>query len=119
VFAHRHDWETPIEEVVRGFNWIIENNKAFYWGTSEWSADQIQEAYAVCEKYNLIKPIVEQPQYSMIYRDRFEVEYGHLFDKYRLGSTIWSPLAGGLLTGKYNQGECLEGTRSAQDNVGA
>jgi len=61
IFAHRHDQESPIEEVVRGFNWLIDNNKAFYWGTSEWSSEQITEAYAICDKYNLIKPVVEQP----------------------------------------------------------
>jgi voltage-dependent potassium channel beta subunit len=109
VFCHRHDHETPMEEICKAFNHLIENNKAFYWGTSEWSAEQIVEAYAVCDRLNLIRPIVEQPQYSMLVRDKFECEFGHLFDKYKMGSTIWSPLAGGLLTGKYNNGEATEG----------
>lgn len=104
VFCHRPDSETPIEETVRAMNYLIENGKAFYWGTSEHSAEEIQQIYAVCDKYGLIKPIVEQPQYNMLCRERFEVEYGTLFDKYRMGSTIWSPLAGGILTGKYNFG---------------
>jgi len=118
VFSHRHDHETPIEEVCKGFNWLIENNKAFYWGTSEWSSEQITEAYAVCDRLNLIRPVVEQPQYSMLWRDRFEVEYGHLFDTYKMGSTIWSPLAGGLLSGKYNNGEATEGRFSSSDSQG-
>jgi voltage-dependent potassium channel beta subunit len=104
VFCHRPDPETPVEETVRAFNHVIDQGKALYWGTSEHSAEQIQEIYAVCDRLGLIKPIVEQPQYSMLHRDRFEVEYGTLFDKYRMGSTIWSPLAGGILTGKYNFG---------------
>ena len=109
VYCHRFDHETPMEEICRGMNWLIENGKAFYWGTSEWSAENIMEAYATCDRLNLIRPVVEQPQYSMIYRDRFEVEYGHLFDQYHMGSTIWSPLAGGVLSGKYNKGEATEG----------
>ena len=104
IFAHRPDHETPIEETVRAINWLIENGKAFYWGTSEHSAAEIQEIHAVCDRLGLIKPIVEQPQYSMLWRDRFELEYGSLFDTYGMGSTIWSPLAQGILTGKYNEG---------------
>jgi len=119
VFCHRHDHETPIEEIVKGMNWLIQNNKAFYWGTSEWSSEAIQEAYTACDRLNLIKPVVEQPQYSLLWRDRFEVEYGHLFDKYKMGSTIWSPLAGGLLSGKYNHGEATEGRFSTWNGPGS
>ncbi|KAL4454213.1 hypothetical protein ABPG74_012170 [Tetrahymena malaccensis] len=104
VFCHRFDDETPLEEVCRTFDSIIKSGKAHYWGTSEWSAANIFEAYMVCERFNLIKPVMEQPQYNILVRERFEKEYGRLFDKYRMGSTVWSPLAGGLLTGKYNNG---------------
>jgi voltage-dependent potassium channel beta subunit len=101
VFAHRFDSITPLEEVCRSFDNIINRGLAFYWGTSEWEASQIMEAYQICEKYNLIKPIVEQPQYNMFVREKMEREYNHLFKKIRLGTTIWSPLFGGVLTGKY------------------
>lgn len=100
-FCHRPDHETPLEETIRAMNWVIEQGYAFYWGTSEWSAETIEEAYGICDKLGLIKPIAEQPQYNLFVRDRFEVEYGHLFDNFRMGTTIWSPLAGGILTGKY------------------
>ena len=92
-------------------HWIIENNKAFYWGTSEWPADRISKAIEICERLNLHKPIVEQPQYSMISRNKFENEYRRIFSEYKYGSTIWSPLAGGILTGKYNDGIIPEGSR--------
>ena len=92
-------------------NWIIENNLAFYWGTSEWPADRISKAIEICERYNLNKPIVEQCQYSMLVRERFESEYRRLFSEYRYGTTIWSPLAGGILAGKYNDGNIPEGSR--------
>lgn len=82
----------------------IKQNLAYYWGTSEWSAVQIEEATQIAEKYNLIAPVVEQPQYNAFHRERFEVEYATLFDRYQYGTTIWSPLASGLLTGKYNDG---------------
>jgi len=75
--------------------------KTFYWGTSEWSSSQIMEAHLICERYNLIKPIVEQCQYNMLVRDRFEGEYAHLFKQTKLGTTVWSPLFSGVLTGKY------------------
>ena len=101
VFAHRPDNYTPMEEICRAFNRVIEDNKAFYWGTSEWKASQILEAHQVCEKLGLIKPIVEQPQYNWLFREKFEVEYCHLFEKYKLGTTTWSPLMSGILTGKY------------------
>jgi voltage-dependent potassium channel beta subunit len=101
VFAHRYDPYTPMEEICRAFDWVINQGKAFYWGTSEWEASQIMEAHMVCEKHNLIKPIVEQCQYNMIYRDHIEQDYVHLFKKIKLGTTIWSPLFSGVLTGKY------------------
>lgn len=110
VFAHRPDLHTPIEETVRAFNHVINQGKAFYWGTSEWSAEQIMEAYAIARREHLIPPQMEQPQYHMFHRKRVESEYAHLYDEIGLGTTIWSPLASGLLTGKYNQG-MLEGTR--------
>ena len=92
-------------------HWIIENNKALYWGTSEWPADRISKAIEICEKLNLHKPIVEQPQYNMIHRERFEHEHRRIFSEYKYGSTIWSPMAGGILSGKYNDGNIPEGSR--------
>jgi len=105
VLAHRPDVGTPMKEIVEGFTQVIRNlNLAYYWGTSEWSAVQIMEATQIAEKYNLIAPIAEQPQYNAFHRERFEVEYAPLYDQYKYGTTIWSPLASGLLTGKYNDG---------------
>ena len=92
-------------------HWIIEQGKSFYWGTSEWPADHIQRAIGICERLNLHKPIVEQPEYSMFVRDRFEKEHRRLFSEYKMGTTIWSPMAGGLLSGKYNDGCIPEGSR--------
>ncbi len=104
VFAHRPDIHSPIEETVRAFNHLIDQGKAFYWGTSEWSAQQIMEAYGVARREHLIPPLMEQPQYNMFHRERVEVEYQRLYTEIGLGTTIWSPLASGLLTGKYNDG---------------
>jgi len=105
VFAHRPDIGTPMLEIVEGFTQVIRNlNLAYYWGTSEWSAAQIIEATRLAEQHNLIAPIAEQPQYNAFHRERFEVEYAPVFEKFGYGTTIWSPLAGGLLTGKYNDG---------------
>ena len=104
VFCHRSDDTTPMEEVCRAFDWIIRKGWAFYWGTSEWSEDHIAEAHMVCEKYNLIKPVIEQPQYNIMNRDNIEVKYRRLFEAGKLGTTVWSPLASGILTGKYNDG---------------
>jgi voltage-dependent potassium channel beta subunit len=103
-FCHRPDQETPIEETVWAMNDLIQQGKVFYWGTSEWSAQQIMEAHGLARQYHLIPPTMEQPQYNMFHRERFEVEYARLYDKIGLGTAIWSPLASGLLTGKYNQG---------------
>lgn len=102
-FCHRPDPETPIEETVRAMNDLIQQGKVLYWGTSEWSAQQLMEAYSAARQYNLIPPTMEQPQYHMFHRQRFEVEYGRLYETIGLGTTIWSPLASGLLTGKYNE----------------
>ncbi|KAF2118535.1 voltage-gated potassium channel subunit beta-1 channel subunit beta-1 [Lophiotrema nucula] len=105
VLAHRADPDVPMKEIVEAFTQTIRDlNLAYYWGTSEWSAAQIQEAIDVAEKYNLIAPIVEQPQYNAFHRERFEAEYAPLFEKHQYGTTIWSPLASGILTGKYDNG---------------
>ncbi|KAK2601363.1 hypothetical protein N8I77_010818 [Diaporthe amygdali] len=113
VFAHRPDVGTPLLEIVEGFTQAIRNlNLAYYWGTSEWSAQQIAEATRLAEKHNLIAPIAEQPQYNAFHRERFEVEFKPLFEQFNYGTTIWSPLASGLLTGKYNDG-IPEGSRFA------
>ncbi len=112
IFCHRPDVHTPIEETVRAMNHIINQGQAFYWGTSEWDAAQIMEAYSIARRERLIPPLMEQPQYHMFHRNRVEKEYAPLYEKIGLGTTIWSPLASGLLTGKYNQG-IPEGTRAS------
>jgi len=110
IFCHRPDQETPIEETVRAMTHVINQGKAFYWGTSQWSAQEIMQAYGVARREHLIPPTMEQPQYHMFYRERVEKEYARLYKEIGLGTTIWSPLASGLLTGKYNQG-IPKGTR--------
>ena len=110
VFCHRYDKFTPLEETCRAMNFVINQGWAFYWGTSEWRADQIERAIKICEKLNLIPPIVEQCEYSMLERKKVDCEYSDLFKMYQLGTTIWSPLKGGILTGKYLDG-IPEGTR--------
>jgi voltage-dependent potassium channel beta subunit len=112
VFCHRPDYRTPIEETVWAMHNLIEWGKALYWGTSEWSAAEIIAAIEIAERNHLHKPVMEQPQYNMLHRERFEVEYARVFKDYHYGSTIWSPLASGLLTGKYNNG-IPEGSRGA------
>jgi len=112
VFCHRPDPTTPIEETVWAMHNIIEWGMAFYWGTSEWSAAEIAAAIEIAEKHHLHKPVMEQPQYNMLVREKFEKEYARIFKDYGYGSTIWSPLASGLLTGKYNNG-IPEGSRGA------
>ncbi|KAL4064125.1 NADP-dependent oxidoreductase domain-containing protein [Scleroderma yunnanense] len=104
IFAHRPDYSTPMEEVVRAFNYVIEKGWAFYWATSEWSARDIEEAYHVADKLNLIAPIAEQCQHNMLHRERPEKEYAPLYKKYSISTMAWSALANGLLTGKYNNG---------------
>lgn len=111
LFCHRPDPETPIEETVRAMDIIIKQGKAFYWGTSEWSAADILRADGIARQYNLTPPTMEQPQYNMLARERFELEYAPLFKELGYGTTIWSPLASGLLTGKYNNG-IPEGSRA-------
>jgi len=113
VFCHRPDPETPMEETVRAMNYVIEKGQAFYWGTSEWSAEQIIDAVGIANRLHLIAPIVEQPQYSMLHRTRFEVEYARLYKEIKLGTTIWSPLASGLLSGKYSKDHIPEDSRLA------
>lgn len=103
-FCHRPDYETPIEETVRAMTDLVRQGKVFYWGTSEWTARQLTEAYEVAFRYGLEPPTMEQPQYNMFHRERFEVDYHPIFKKYGMGTTIWSPLASGFLTGKYNEG---------------
>src|SRR5262249_40561192 len=103
-FCHRPDPETPIEETVWAMTDLIHQGKVLYWGTSEWSAQEIMEAYSIARQYNLIPPTMEQPQYHMFHRRRVEKESSRLYDVIGMGTTIWSPLASGLLSGKYNDG---------------
>ncbi len=103
-YCHRPDIDTPIEETVRAMHNLIQQGKVMYWGTSEWSAQQITEAHALARQEHLTPPTMEQPQYNLLHRERVEAEYRPLYERYGLGTTIWSPLASGLLTGKYNDG---------------
>jgi voltage-dependent potassium channel beta subunit len=112
LFCHRPDPKTPIEETVWAMSDIIDAGKAHYWGTSEWSADEIRAAWDVADKRNLHKPVVEQPQYNMFERRRVEKEYARLYEDTGLGLTTWSPLASGLLSGKYIDG-VPEGSRAS------
>lgn len=104
LYCHRPDPETPREETVRAMDFLVRSGFAFYWGTSEWAASEIEDAFRISEKYNCIPPTMEQPQYNMLVRDRMENEYAILFKKYQLGTTIWSPLASGVLSGKHKNG---------------
>jgi voltage-dependent potassium channel beta subunit len=110
IYCHRPDLETPIEETVWAMNQVIREGKAFYWGTSEWTARQVLEACYLARREHLIPPTMAQPQYNMFTRERVEREYAPLYRDFGLGTTIWSPLAGGLLTGKY-EGGIPPGTR--------
>jgi voltage-dependent potassium channel beta subunit len=103
-FCHRPDKQTPIEETVWAMNHLIQQGKVLYWGTSEWSGVEIMEAHRVAEKFRLIGPTMEQPQYNLFERDKIEKEFTEIYKNVGLGTTIWSPLASGLLTGKYNDG---------------
>ncbi len=103
-FCHRPDINTPVEETVRAMHDLIQQGKILYWGMSEWSAAEIMEAYGVARQYNLTPPTMEQPQYNMLQRKKVERDYHKLYTEIGLGTTIWSPLASGLLTGKYNNG---------------
>jgi voltage-dependent potassium channel beta subunit len=104
-FCHRPDPDTPIEETVRAMSDLVAQGKVLYWGTSEWSAEQITEAHKIARELLLVPPTMEQPQYNMFHRDKVEREFAPLYRKVGLGATIWSPLASGLLTGKYNDGD--------------
>ena len=115
-FCHRPDKETPIEETVWTMHNLIQQGKILYWGTSEWSAQEIMEAHMVARQYNLIGPTMEQPQYNMLHRDKVEVEFDQIYKTVGLGTTIWSPLASGILTGKYNDGMAEE-TRLSMDGL--
>jgi voltage-dependent potassium channel beta subunit len=112
LFCHRPDIYTPIEETVWAMNHLIDRGMAFYWGTSEWTAQQIMEAYGIARREHLIPPLMEQPEYNMFHRRRVEYELAPLYRKIGLGTTIWSPLESGILTGKYNDG-IPEGSRLA------
>lgn len=116
-YCHRPDANTPVEETVRTMNSLIEQGKVLYWGTSEWPADLITQAHAIASQYGLIGPTVEQPQYNMLNRDKMEKEFLRLFRDYRMGTTIWSPLASGILTGKYMNG-IPEGSRFSNPALG-
>jgi voltage-dependent potassium channel beta subunit len=113
IFCHRADPNTPIEETVWAMSDLIDQGKALYWGTSEWTADEIRAAWDIADKRNLHKPVMEQPQYNLFERRKVEREYARLYDDIGLGLTIWSPLASGLLTGKYIDGKVPEDSRGA------
>jgi len=104
IYCHRPDPETPIEETVRAMSYLVNRGQALYWGTSEWSSEQIREAYHLARREHLVPPTMEQPEYNMFHRERVEREYGRLYTEIGLGTTIWSPLASGVLTGKYSDG---------------
>ena len=104
LYCHRPDPETPVEETVRAMTHLVNQGKAFYWGTSEWSREELLEAYAAAKAHHLIPPAMEQPEYNMFARNRVEKEYHPLYEQFGLGTTVWSPLASGLLTGKYGDG---------------
>ncbi len=115
-FCHRPDKKTPMEETVWTMNHLIQQGKILYWGTSEWSALEIMEAHKAAEKLNLIGPVMEQPQYNMFHREKVEVEYNKLYSTVGLGTTIWSPLASGLLSPKYI-GKFPQGTRLGREEL--
>jgi voltage-dependent potassium channel beta subunit len=112
LYCHRADPNTPLEETVRAMSDIVSSGKALYWGTSEWTADEIRAAWDIAERHHLHKPVVEQPQYNLFERKKVEREYARLYDDIGLGLTTWSPLASGLLTGKYLDG-VPEGSRAS------
>lgn len=116
LFCHRNDPETPIEETVWAMHNIIEQGKAIYWGTSEWSAAEIMEACSIADRHHLHRPVAEQPQYNLLVRDRFEKEYARVFHDVGYGAVTWSPLASGVLSGKYKHG-IPEGSRATQQGL--
>ncbi|MBA3604585.1 MAG: aldo/keto reductase [Actinomycetota bacterium] len=117
LYCHRSDPATSLEETVWAMSDIVTSGKALYWGTSEWAADEIRGAIEIAERHHLHKPVTEQPQYNLLQRERVEEEYARLFDETGYGATIWSPLASGLLTGKYRDG-IPEGSRGALAGYG-
>jgi voltage-dependent potassium channel beta subunit len=117
VFCHRPDPATPVEETVWAMSDMITRGKALYWGTSEWSAQEIRAAWDIADRHHLHKPVMEQPQYNIFHRQRVEQEYARLYEDIGLGLTTWSPLASGLLTGKY-RGGVPPGSRGALENMG-
>jgi len=117
VYCHRPDPHTPIEETVWAMSDMITRGKALYWGTSEWSADEIRAAWLIADRHHLHKPVMEQPQYHLFHRKRVEQEYARLYTDIGLGLTTWSPLASGLLTGKYRSG-IPAGSRGAIESMG-
>lgn len=115
VFAHRPDRHTPMEEIVRGFDFLINSGKAFYWGTSEWTASEISDAWRIADKLGLIGPVCEQPQYNALHREKVEKEFRWIYEAHGTGLTVFSPLKQGILTGKYNKGKDIpEGSRFSQ-----
>jgi voltage-dependent potassium channel beta subunit len=117
IYCHRADPDTPIEETVRAMSDAIDRGKALYWGTSEWAADEIRAAWDVADRNGWHKPVVEQPQYNLLHRKRVEKEYARLYEDIGLGTTTWSPLGSGLLTGKYLDG-IPEGSRATLEGYG-
>lgn len=104
LFCHRPDPETPIEETVRAMDYVVRSGMAFYWGTSEWSREQIEEAHQIARDLHAVPPTMEQPEYNLFHRERVDEEYAPLYQKFGMGLTTWSPLDSGILTGKYNNG---------------
>lgn len=117
LFCHRPDHETPIEETVWAMHHLIQQGKVLYWGTSEWSAAEIMQAHYFAEKNHLVPPVMEQPQYNMLWREKLEKEFLLLFRDFGMGTTIWSPLASGLLSGKYNDADPKD-TRFNIESIG-
>ena len=111
LFCHRPDPSTPIEETVRAMDIIVRSGRAFYWGTSEWNAEELEMAYQIAKELGAVPPSMEQPEYNLFHRARVEKEYASLYERYGMGTTIWSPLAMGVLTGKYNSGDIPKGSR--------
>ncbi len=116
-FCHRPDKNTPIEETVWAMHNLITQGKVLYWGTSEWSAQEIMEAHLVAKQHHLIAPTMEQPQYNMLHREKVELEFSQIYKTVGLGTTIWSPLASGVLTGKYNGNKNPKDTRLNMDGM--
>ena len=116
LYLHRFDYDVPLKEQISFMNECIEKDQAFYWGTSEYTPQQLVECHMICEKYGWTAPIVEQCEYNMLHREVFERDYAPIFDRYHTGTTVWSPLSGGLLTGKFNDGNIPESSRYAGEH---